>query len=42
MTLDNIIGGIICACLSIALAGLSISLLLLVLDDHKEQKKKKR
>jgi hypothetical protein len=41
MTLDNIICGIICACLSIALAGASISMLLMVLDDHKNQKKRK-
>lgn len=41
MTPDNIIGGIICVCLSIALAGASISILLMVLDDYKKSNKRK-
>lgn len=40
MTLDNIIGGIICAGLAIAYACVGVSLLLMIWDDHKEQKAK--
>ena len=41
MTLDNIIGGIICVCIAIALASASISMLLMVLDDYKKSNKRK-
>jgi hypothetical protein len=41
MTLDNIIGGIICVCIAIALAGASVSMFLMVLDDYKKSNKRK-
>jgi hypothetical protein len=42
MTWDNILGGIICAGISITMAGLTVSLVLMIWEDIRDSKKKRK